>query len=241
MAISYLTWDQFRTIPNGTQVLNHYADECVALANLFQEGVLRRPFVAINSAYQWWTLYHALPALHNTYRQSQTPIAGGVIVSRGGNYNSKDGHIGVIVEVYGDGSFLTMEQNAGYGSQRYVYRYRRDMRNVLGILHPINNPATQEEDDMFTDADRKLLRDTAAKANASYDALFKETPTSRGSSAGVLKVLGELEGPIKATYDAQFKESETSRGTPGGTLVNDRIMLEQLALIMDHLGIKPSK
>ena len=108
------------------------------------------------------------------------------------------------------------------------------------------NPQTfvtppQEEDDMFTDADRKLLRETAAKANASYDALFKEGPTSRGSSAGVLKVLGQIEGPIKATYDAQFKETETSRGTPGGTLVNDRIILEQLALIMDHLGIKPTE
>ena len=91
---------------------------------------------------------------------------------------------------------------------------------------------------MFTDADRALLRQTAHKAGASYDALFTEAPTSRGSSAGVLKVLGQIEGPIKATYDAQFKETETSRGTPGGTLVNDRITLAKLDAIIEHFGIE---
>lgn len=229
MATTPLTWDQFRTIPNGTQILNHYADECVALANLFQEGVLRRPFVAINSAYQWWTLYHALPALHNTYRQSQTPIAGGVIVSRGGIYNSKDGHIGVILEVYGDGTFLTLEQNAGHGAQRYVYRYRRDMRNVLGILHPINNPATQEEDDMYSDADRNRdnlvaaqVADTASLVLSIKRAIFDINIEDFGPKTG------GIGREILRLRDSQFLKTETSFGTPGGTLESLKAILDLL-------------
>lgn len=84
---------------------------------------------------------------------------------------------------------------------------------------------------MFTDEDRAMLRQAAQKANASYDALFKTTPTSLGTPAGVLRMTG-------AIYDAQFLEKETSRGTPGGTLVNDRITLAKLDAIIEHFGIE---
>lgn len=106
------------------------------------------------------------------------------------------------------------------------------LSGVLGVLRPIEN-----EDDMFTDQDRELLRQTADKASASYDALFKQSPTSRGTTGGVLHVLGKLEGVVNAIYDAQFKESETSRGTPGGTLVTLRDVLEDLEQIKETLGI----
>ena len=228
MATAPLTWGQFRAIPNGTQVYNHYADECVALANLYQENVLRRPFVPLNSAYQWWTSFHTLPALFNTYRQSQTPIAGGVIVSRGGIYNYKDGHIGVILEVYGDGTFLTMEQNAGNGAQRYVFRYRRDMRNVLGILHPINNPATQEEDDMYSEADRARDNKVAGEVHSIYRAIFDISIDDFG------KRPGGIGREILRLRDSQFLRTETSFGTPGGTL-------ESLKAILDILEPKDDK
>lgn len=95
-----------------------------------------------------------------------------------------------------------------------------------------NQIITEGEDDMFTDEDRALLRQTAQKANASYDALFKVTPTSLGTPAGVLRMTG-------AIYDSQFLETETSRGTPGGTLATLKVVLDQQALIMEALGIKP--
>lgn len=88
-----------------------------------------------------------------------------------------------------------------------------------------------EGDDMFTDKDRALLQQTAQKAGASYDALFKQSPTSRGEKAGVLSM-------TNAIYDAQFLQSETSRGTPEGVLGTLAIVLDQQALIMKHLGIE---
>lgn len=136
-----LTWGQFKAIPNGTVVRNHFADECVALANLYHEYVLGKPFVPVGSAFQWWTLFNALPTLYQNYRQSQSPIAGAVVVSRWGIYNGKDGHIEVVVSVNPDGTFNTMGQNGS--GHRYVWRYRRTMQNILGFLHPVNNPASQ--------------------------------------------------------------------------------------------------
>ena len=153
MATGLMTWEQFQAIPNGTKVFNHGWDECVALANLYQESVLGQPFVAVGSAYQWWTLFRNYPALYNTYKQSGVPIAGAVVVSRYGIYDAPNGHIEVVTSVNSDGSFNTMGQNAS--GHRYVWRYRRTMQNILGFLHPYNNPATQEEDDMYSDADRK--------------------------------------------------------------------------------------
>lgn len=151
-----MTWDSFIAIPNGTRVFNHGGDQCVALANLYQESVLGQPFVAVGSAYQWWTLFRNYPALFNTYKQSGVPIAGAVVVSRYGIYDAPNGHIEVVTSVNSDGSFNTMGQNAS--GDRYVWRYRRTMQNILGFLHPYNNPANHtppnpesksEEDDIM--------------------------------------------------------------------------------------------
>ena len=220
-----MTWASFTAIPDGTKVFNHGYSECVALANLYHESVIGGSFVPVNSAYQWWTQFGSYATLRNNYAQAGHPVAGAVVVSKGGPYNNIDGHIGVVTRVHGNGTFDTMEQNAAH---RYVWRYNRNMWGVLGFLIPHNNPANQEEDDMFSDADRALLKQTAQKANATYDAIFKRTPTSQGYHSGLLPM-------TNAIYDAQFKETETSRGTPGGTLVNDRIILEQLAKITERL------
>lgn len=150
-----MLWDDFKAIPNGTKVFNHSFDECVALANLYHESVLREPFVAVGSAYQWWTLYHSIPALYNTYTQSRTPIAGAVVVSRYGIYNAPNGHIEVVTSVNSDGSFNTMGQNAS--GHRYVWRYRRTMQNILGFLHPHNNPAGNSNRPTRLEADMAVI------------------------------------------------------------------------------------
>lgn len=138
-----LSWYAFTAIPNGTQIKNHLYDQCVALANHYNEEVLGNPFVPVNSAYQWATAYHVIPALFQNFTLSNSPIAGGLFVARGGIYNASDGHIGVITAVHADGTFDTMEQNTGpRAPQRYTYRYRRGRANILGFLTPLRNPAT---------------------------------------------------------------------------------------------------
>lgn len=135
------TWAEFNAIPNGTQIKNNGYDQCVALANLYNESVVGLPFVPVGSAYQWWTLRNSLPVLANNYVASSNPVPGGIVVSRGGIYNSTDGHIEVVVSVNPNGSFVTMGQNGG--GNRYTDRYLRWPGNgVLGFLIPKNNPAS---------------------------------------------------------------------------------------------------
>lgn len=135
-----MSWAQFTAQPNGTRVYNHGWDQCVALANQFQEEVLGGAFVPVDSAYQWWTNYSSLPQLTSKYVPSTTPVAGAVFIGRYGIYQAANGHIGVVTSVNGNGTFNTMEQNAG--TWRYLGRYTRGMANILGFLIPRNNPAT---------------------------------------------------------------------------------------------------
>ncbi len=143
------------------------------------------------------------------------------------------------------------------GASFDVYETIRDLEKTFNATYvgwslDINGllvATWEEEDDMYSDEDRKRdtqvakdfaeIKEATAKIAAVYDALFKKTPTSRGSSAGVLKVLGKLEGLVQATYDASFKTDETSRGTPGDLLMNDRIMLELLEAIAEASGVAP--
>lgn len=134
-----MNWEQFTNIRNGTRVINHRFDQCVALANLYHESVIGGSFVPVASAYQWWTNFRSYRTLTDNYTQSRTPVAGAIVVSRYGLYNAPHGHIGVVTSVNKNGTFNTMEQNAE--GHRYVFRYIRSMVNILGFLVPKNNPA----------------------------------------------------------------------------------------------------
>lgn len=137
-----MDWKQFTSIPNGTRVLNHYWDQCVALANLYHEDVIGGDFVGVASAWQWWTDFSHRKTLTDNYTQSSVAQPGAIFVARYGIYDAPNGHIGVVTAVHPDGTFNTMEQNAG--TWRYVGRYRRTYANVLGFLIPKNNPAKAE-------------------------------------------------------------------------------------------------
>lgn len=134
-----MNWTQFNSIPNGTRVLNHGWDQCVALANLYHEDVIGGSFVPVGSAYQWWTEFWNFRTLTDNYTPSNTAVPGAIFVARYGLYDAPNGHIGVVTHVNPDGSFNTMEQNAG--TWRYVGRYHRGYTNVLGFLIPKKNPA----------------------------------------------------------------------------------------------------
>lgn len=148
-----MRWEEFTSIPDGTRVHNNEFDQCVALANLYWTDVVGLPLPrGIASAHQWWNDRASKPVLNEHATFSGTPTPGALFVAREGMYNTPDGHIGVVTSVNADGTFNTMEQNAE--KQRYVGRYTRGMRNVLGFIIPRDNPANpaqrqpQGEEDM---------------------------------------------------------------------------------------------
>ena len=139
-----MTWANFTSIPNGTQVLNFGWDQCVALANKYHMEVIGGTLAGtyIQSAYQWWTDFDRYPQFTSKYYRvaaGDNPQAGDIFISRHGMYNSAHGHIGVVVRGWDGSTFGTMEQNAG--TWRYTGRYNRTKQNMLGYLRPRNNPA----------------------------------------------------------------------------------------------------
>jgi hypothetical protein len=136
------TWAQFSSIPNGTQVLNHGWDQCVAVANKYHEEVVGGSFVPVPSAFMWWTNFSSYATLVNNYFQvapGDNPQAGDIFISRYGLYNAPHGHIGVVIRGWDGSTFGTLEQNAG--TWRYTGRYNRTKQNMLGYLRPRKNPA----------------------------------------------------------------------------------------------------
>jgi hypothetical protein len=136
------TWAQFSSIPNGTQILNHGWDQCVAVANKYHEEVVGGSFVPVPSAFMWWTNFSSYATLVNNYFQvgpGENPQAGDIFVSRYGLYNAPHGHIGVVIRGWDGSTFGTLEQNAG--TWRYTGRYNRTKQNMLGYLRPRKNPA----------------------------------------------------------------------------------------------------
>jgi hypothetical protein len=134
-----MSWGDFLNIPDGTVVDNHNFTECVALVNLYNEGVLGGGFVMVGSALEWWTNGN-VPGVHGFERIASNPKVGDIGIASGGLYNLPYGHIFVVVRAWNGSSFGTMEQNGG---ARYVARYDRSMANVDGFLRPINQSALQ--------------------------------------------------------------------------------------------------
>ena len=166
------TWQQFTSIPNGTRIYNYGYDQCVALANHYWTDVLGLPLPGgIGSAHQWWTTRGSQPNLLNNSTFSSTPVAGALFVARYGIYNAPDGHIGIVTAVHGNGTFDTMEQNAG--TWRYVGRYTRGMANILGFIVPNNNPANVP----LTPTQRKVgANPVKRRADASTQSAEKQPP-----------------------------------------------------------------
>jgi hypothetical protein len=129
-----MSWQDFLNIPNGETVFNHGASECVALANLYNEGVLGGGFVQVGSALQWWTNEN-VAAVHGFNRIDSNPQVGDIFIASCGLYNCQFGHIGVVIRAWDGGTFGTMEQNV-YGE--FVSRHDRTMANVDGFLRPLN-------------------------------------------------------------------------------------------------------
>jgi hypothetical protein len=132
-----MSWGDFLNIPDGTQVLNHGWSECVALANLFNEGVLQGGFVVTPNALGWW--FNAnVASVHGFSRVADNPQVGDIFIASAGLYDATNGHIGIVVRAWDGTTFGTMEQNGG---ARYVAGYNRTMANVDGFLRPINQSA----------------------------------------------------------------------------------------------------
>jgi hypothetical protein len=132
-----MSWGDFLNIPDGTQVLNHSWDQCVALVNLYNEGVLGGGFVQTPNAIGWWDNKN-VANVHGFERVASNPQVGDIGIASFGLYDSVNGHIFVVTRAWDGTTFGTMEQNGG---ARYVARYNRTMANVDGFLRPINQSA----------------------------------------------------------------------------------------------------
>lgn len=151
-----LSWEQFVNIPDGTRVFNYGADQCVALANQYHIGTIGGTLQGtyINSAYQWWTDFEKYPQFTSVYdKVLNNPQPGDIFVTtRSSQYDPVHGHIGVVVRAWDGSTFGTMEQNAGSGAKRWVWRYNRGMSNIYGFLRPksVTPPETiSENNDMY--------------------------------------------------------------------------------------------
>lgn len=134
-----ITWAQFTGIPNNTRILNHGYDQCVALVNYYVTDCLGLQLPSgIVSAYQWWTTRLNQPNLTKHFSFSSTAAPGAIFVARNGLYDAPNGHVGVVTSINPNGTFNTMEQNAG--TWRYTGRYTRNYSNILGFLIPIKSP-----------------------------------------------------------------------------------------------------
>lgn len=144
-----LSFEEFMAIQNGTRVFNYGADQCVALANLYHVSVLGGSLsgTRINSAYQWWTDFEKYPQFTSVYTKVlDNPQRGDIFVTnRSSMYDPVHGHIGVVERSWDGSNFGTMEQNAGSGAKRWVWRYSRDMRSIAGFLRPKSLPNNLSE------------------------------------------------------------------------------------------------
>lgn len=134
-------WPEWVGIPNGTRIFNHGADQCVALINHYHENWIGGAFIPAAAARDWAERNWA--ELDRLYTKSLYPQAGAIFIALGGIYDRTYGHIGgVVSEAYTDGSFDSMEQNAGSGAARWTWRFRRKNDNsIFHFLIPKNNPA----------------------------------------------------------------------------------------------------
>lgn len=193
-----MSYGTFTNIANGTRILNYSWDQCVALANLYSQGVVKvNGFVGVNYAYQWWTDFYQWGVLTSNYVRSGTPVAGAIFVAKGGIYDAVAGHIGVVTKVYPNGTFDTIEQNGGrYYPQRYFYRWNRGMQNILGFLIPNKNPAG-------------AVVTTTQRVAGSGGSKRREKPTSKSKDLG---------SPLKPGTVGNFKGWVNGENVGGNNL-----------------------
>ena len=211
-----MKWSTFKAISNGTRILNHGYVQCVAVANKYHEEVLGKPFVAVASAYQWWTNYASLPALYQNYTKSSRPVPGSVVIWSGPQWNAQHGHIGVVLSVSGN-TFVSLEQNV-YGA-RWATRHSRSVYDggLQGFLIPKNNPAVAKPAAKPTKKGLKFL--TVYSRRDKYSGLGNGrtlTPGDGGfwlhTSSGRVSAASNCVGKVGEYY---LTAKVTVKGTPG--------------------------
>lgn len=145
--------EEFFAIPSGTHVFNNGADQCVALANLYEAGALQYPLPSgIQSAFQWWTEFSSKPPLVDNFVQViEGPKRGDIFVGRYGPYQAENGHIGVVERDWDGSTFGTMETGYWADGLSYVKRFDRTMAYILGFIRPKINikPLLEQEENMI--------------------------------------------------------------------------------------------
>lgn len=114
-------------------------------------------------------------------------------------------HVGIVESVNSDGSINTIEGNTSGGGGRSGGTVARKTRrsNIVGYGRPayVTAPPTpvppQEEDDMFTDADRAMLTEARNKSSWVHQGLFYGSTSNGITFPGLIPtVLGSASGNL---------------------------------------------
>lgn len=224
-------WATVTGLPTGSRIFNHGFDECVALANWYHEGILGGDFVPVNSAHEWWNnSYNQIDAI---YTRSAHPAPGALFVARGGIYNTPHGHIGIVTAVHDNGTFSTLEQNAE--GHRYVDRYTRSTRNVLGFLIPKHNPAggsaSGSQNGELTMADIKTL-------GQKLDKIISTQKSDKRSIDRKFTIVADIGRWLKARTGGSLKGSPTIAKLLGDNTKLEATAEEIAAAVVDEMGVE---
>jgi len=215
-----LTFEQFMGIPNGTRVFNYGADQCVALANQYHVGTLNGSLAGtyINSAYQWWTDFEKYPQLTSVYTKvTDNPQRGDIFVTKpSSQYDPIHGHIGIVEQSWNGSSFATMEQNAGSGAKRWVWRYNRTMSNIYGFLRPNNSPEPPKPSNKKKEENKMMLCHRFEPDGSIVYLLFSENFyldfTGQEAAVAFANQVGSYSAPVSQSFFNKVKrEVEAGR------------------------------
>lgn len=142
-----------------------------------------------------------------------SPLAIGAAVSRGGTINAV-GNLGFTTGPHLHLTLSTTVQGVHTGTVQDPLTYINARLNGDDPT-PVDKGAFMA----LSDSDQYEL---ITKTRSIFDALFLTTPTSRGSSAGVLQVIGNLEKKAQSQHDAIFSTTPVTLAdgaiAPGGVL-----------------------
>jgi hypothetical protein len=199
----------------------------------------------LGNDYGWgsgWQVYAAasgrVSVVHWSSSRAANNRSGGygnyIIIDHGDGYQTLYAHLPTTVPWVAVGDFVVVHQqiglmgNTGNASGPHLHFEVRhngsiiDPNPLIGGAVSASSSTTKIEEGFLMALSDDEQAELLTKTRAVFDALFLETPTSRGTSAGVLRTLAGLERQAEIQYDVAFKTTSVTLadGTvlPGGVL-----------------------
>lgn len=134
-------------------------------------------------------------AFERAGRFDRTPKVGSFVCfnwNGAGAARTSNSHIGVVEQVVGDGTVVTLEGNV----DDQIARKRRSMQFIEGFCHPPYED-TQEDDDMFSENDRKTLAELQMALLDPESGIIKRLERGEYNDTATNEAVGRLEVAIR--------------------------------------------